>query len=576
MALPQNPEGITNTDRLMLNAVNAQTDNLNKQTKVLHTVSDLLLNQNKEFSKLRKDVQELSRTFIQGNNSNFAEIKKYFEKSKAQNREQPRMYSASQKNKSDEEKGFFKGLVGKLFGPSKYQQKMMDDTSSILNFSQLISSDISFIKKQYDEPAKARERELLSQAIADKINAHAGGDSGGGGGLLAAIGGTLLAGIGIAIKGLADFIMKGFDNIITPGLKILERALLGALSGASSLLSKIIEAIAALAGSIWDWLKSGKLPTTIPPEEPPPKTPGGQANRNQPRLPAPNKIERLLPNANGLFVPESELPQGSNWWDKVKSYGSGIGLGLKRLINPITMGMAATGAAYNYGMPDDIKKDIADFIQEQFPGAPLADWLGPEGGNEYYKIRSLRDTRKTMKEIQQKRIAEENSKSGFPGYDEAGKPIRAFGHGSIADENTLDELTINLKDNVWSVDGALKKLTDSLFEYEQKIEDATVKVLDFVAPKIDQMTEIDFGNGQKLNLAPNLGTSLVEVLKEVAQETKDLVVDATSGLGDITTNIVNNVAPPKQDLIAFPTVMAEEQLKFNSGMAAFRLRLGLK
>ena len=148
MALPQNPQGITNTDRLLLDAVNAQTQNLNAQSKVLHTVSDNIMKQNKEFSKLRKDIQELNKTFIQGNNSNFSEIKKYFEKSKTQGRDQPRMNSSAQRNKSDDERGFFKGLVGKLFGPSKYQQKMMDDTAAILNFSELMSSDMNFIKKQ--------------------------------------------------------------------------------------------------------------------------------------------------------------------------------------------------------------------------------------------------------------------------------------------------------------------------------------------------------------------------------------------------------------------------------------------
>ena len=563
MALPQNPQGITNTDRLLLDAVNAQTQNLNAQSKVLHTVSDNIMKQNKEFSKLRKDIQELNKTFIQGNNSNFSEIKKYFEKSKTQGRDQPRMNSSAQRNKSDDERGFFKGLVGKLFGPSKYQQKMMDDTAAILNFSELMSSDMNFIKKQYEDPARAKERELLAQAIADKINASSGEGGGASGGLIAAIGGTLLAGIGIALKGVADFIVKGFGNLIGPTLSLLAKTL-DLIGPTFRLITAISAAVATTLASILEWFKTGKNPTEVPKADP--KTPGGSGvNRNQPRLPAPGMLERLLPNAQGVFVPESELPEKANWWDKLKQYGGALGSGLKRM-SPFALGAGAAGAAYNYGMPDDIKKDIADFIREQFPGAPLADWLGPEGGNEYHKRKSLKEGRKNY-EMTQQRIADEQAPLVIP---------EELNYRIATDPNNINleqmEMAKSLTDNVWNVDGALKQLTDSLFDYEQKIEEATVKVLDFIAPKIDKMTEIDFGNGQILNLAPGLGTSLAEVLKEVGQETKDLIVDAAGGLGDITTNIVNNVPAPKQDsIIAFPSVVAEEQLKMSSGMAAYRL-----
>ena len=72
MALPQNPQGVTNTDRILLEAVNAQTQNLQGQTKVLHTVSDRLIKQNKEFQSLRKDMQEMGKTLLQGQGSNLS------------------------------------------------------------------------------------------------------------------------------------------------------------------------------------------------------------------------------------------------------------------------------------------------------------------------------------------------------------------------------------------------------------------------------------------------------------------------------------------------------------------------
>ena len=47
---------------------------------------------------------------------------------------------------------------------------------------------------------------------------------------------------------------------------------------------------------------------------------------------------------------------------------------------------------------------------------------------------------------------------------------------------------------------------------------------------------------------------------------------ATSGLGDVTTNIVNNVSSGGTDsVVAFPSIVAEEAVKLSSGMGAYRL-----
>ena len=54
--------------------------------------------------------------------------------------------------------------------------------------------------------------------------------------------------------------------------------------------------------------------------------------------------------------------------------------------------------------------------------------------------------------------------------------------------------------------------------------------------------EIDFGNGNKLNLMPNLGQSTVEVLKEMTQETKDLLSPIADSMKGSMTNIINNVS----------------------------------
>jgi tRNA U34 5-carboxymethylaminomethyl modifying enzyme MnmG/GidA len=143
MALPQNP--LSNSDRAVFDTLNAQNDNLKAQTKVLHKLSDSIADQRKEFSELRKSFRESQKEFFAGNDKGMSEIRKYFEKYKSA------PSGDSKIRDKDQSTGFFKNALNKLFGPSKYQQKTIDEITRLREITELQALDINFIKRQNEE-----------------------------------------------------------------------------------------------------------------------------------------------------------------------------------------------------------------------------------------------------------------------------------------------------------------------------------------------------------------------------------------------------------------------------------------
>ena len=154
--LPQN--SLSNSDRQILDTIKSQNTHLDAQTRVLHTLSDSIMSfkrdQKKDYNSLRNDIKTMQREFFTGNAKGMSDIKKYFEKTKNNRPE------TSFNKEKDTDKGFFKSAINKLFGPSKYQQKMMDEISMVREISEIQATDIGFIKKQYDFRFKVREKLL--------------------------------------------------------------------------------------------------------------------------------------------------------------------------------------------------------------------------------------------------------------------------------------------------------------------------------------------------------------------------------------------------------------------------------
>ena len=516
MALPQNPDGLTAGDRALLSASLEQTNKLKAQTKVLEKLTDAISKQQKEYGNLRKDIQDSQKKLFEGNGKGFSEIRKYFQK------QQTPGFSSRSKigDKDSEQKGFFKNAMNKLFGQSKYQQKMMDDTTAIRDISELTRADISFIKRQYEDPARAKERELLAQAIADKINI-AGSDSEGGGGFLSKLG-----------LGLASILAAAFSAgiaLFSGALKTLFKVLLDKIVlGIGLAIEKIVQGIAAsitrifgLLGDLWEKIKSWRSsPATTTPASASPgitpsatPVPAGQPMGGNPALAGPEtpriagpggtaapssipKPEQLFQNKQGLYVTASELAA--------------------------TEGMAAR---------------LSSTLGTIFKGLVLLQAL-------ITPLVTSEEEIKIVKAAVAKRAAE-TARRTFAATDE-----RRF---DMMSKDKAASGLVQQDDEQWKGwDTGEKSVMDVI---KDKMLDILTKVEDYVEEEIgnkfatasknwlDQVGELDI-NGEKINLLPNLGTATASVLNSIAQESIDLLLKSkefAEPAGNYITNQVNNV-----------------------------------
>ena len=554
MALPQNPQGVTNTDRILLEAVNAQTQNLQGQTKVLHTVSDRLMKQNKEFQSLRKDMQEMGKTLLQGQGSNLSEIKKYFEKNKSNFRERPMVGNNSNKNSDD--KGFFRNMMGKLFGPSKYQQKMMEDTSQILSLTELVSSDIGFIREKYSDSARAKERELLATAIAERIN---GSDSGGGGGLLKGLLGGLLGFGTILGTGIIELI-KGFGNLTKAIAQIAGPIGLAVAAALSGIFSSIKSALDNLAKDFGSGDFEGKrnrnrtgqsspssggaaIPPvvvngekTTSPTNSQKRSPGGRF----PAISGPAGPGQLLLGNSNVEDAKiiSETPKGGS--SAATTSGAG---GVLNVLKSAIKNLTIAGLAYSIG----------DMLFNTSPEEIAIVKRGENLRNNGAATDSARQTDE-LRNIS-RAIQKENSNGGakaIPGmFSESGeqmvKGLDGKYYPSMKDallyqadgfaKDSIKTVSDVVKDNLGKMAKTTLSLFDSIFEdFLAPLGDKTISLIDsaFQFPiTVDGKTEM-------LDLAPGLGTATAKVLKEMASETADLVGAGMDKAGDVITQINNN------------------------------------
>jgi hypothetical protein len=508
MALPQNPDGLTAGDRALLEASNAQTRTLKEQTKVIHKLSDAILEDRKDYRQLRKDIQENQRKFFEGNDKSFSSIKKYFEKQK----ENSPGFSSKYKmgaDKDKDDKGFFKSALSKLFGPSKYQMNLLDQTTALRDISELTRIDINFIKKQYEEPARARERELLAQAIADKINAN--NDNGG---FLS----SLLSTLKDAFKIGFGFLEVAFGRFLLSTLPSLLTAAAGAIATA---LSSLWGKLTTLLTETFDKIKNSfKSPATEPAKPPPvaetargtpipsttnPQLPNGEAPKQLPGpTGAPSDIdERMNTRRQARVGPiEDVVPKG-------EGVLGGMG-GVAGMLSKFLRGLSILGAAI----------------------------LVFEGlfGTSDEELETLRkaDAKRKM-DSQTNLAAAEAAKTN---------PMPEFDKGKGDDwEETIAEKISNSFDNIM-----------------QMIEDDLgAKFMKANRDYFDQIGEISI-NGEKVNLLPNLGTAAGKTLDDAMNTGKALYEAAEAvgnGTGNYVASVTNNMIPDgKNGPLAMPMAPA--------------------
>lgn len=502
MPLPQNPNPISPAEKELLNAIKAQGEHLRSQTDVLKKLASSIMDNSKEFRSLRKDMEkdraDIKKEMMSGLKGNLSEIKKYFEKTNQ--RDNNRIQNKST-NKDDSEGGFFKSALGKLFGPSKYQQQMMF-------LAEMQGEDISFIKQNFEEATKNKDRELLAQAIAAKLNAA---NEGGGGSLgLMALGASLLAGLGTVLSNLGTMLLEGIKSIFTA-------ALAGVIAGLGKLWDMV--------KNLYDWFKGGGSSTTPgqkPASVPGPYTELPDASRrspvptgpSQPELPngqrqlpgpATNEPPRL-PNGN---VTDAEIKrEGPRGTDSGKNTGKGLGIG--KMGKAIGI-LGAIGAVFGglYGTSDE---EIAILKQ-----AEEAKKLQAE------KEKALQQDIASMMNI--------------------GDPTA---EATFRQQQWDNDMKV-LKENITS--GITKGFEETYKSYVEPI-------IDFGIEKLDKLGEITMANGETINLLPSLGTSLAESVKELTEDVKDAAKAGAEKIGlinnSVTTNNVGSTSSP-MPLVTPPT-----------------------
>jgi hypothetical protein len=290
MALPQNPMSSL-TEKAILDNLKTQTENLGQQSSVLKKLADSIMNQRKEFSSLKREMGGIKKQFS-SNDDRFAEIRRYFEKTReAQFRE--RQEKPKNDKEDNKEKGFFRNALSKLFGPSPYQTKLLEETRTIRFYTENTNEDINFIKRQYEDGARRRERELLAEAIAQKLDLSGG--SGGGGLLSKLLGAAGLAGLlGTALSALGAGLLSMLKGALDNTLKALEGFKTNQSAGKTPGTGSTSSTIPTPQG--------GPIPTPMP-GAPAPSRGGPVPNPVGNRLPAPDTLRLPGPAGNDPYKP---------------------------------------------------------------------------------------------------------------------------------------------------------------------------------------------------------------------------------------------------------------------------------
>jgi hypothetical protein len=490
MALPQLQS--TAEGRQFLDLMKDQKENIVSQTKIMQSMSVSIIRQGREATELRKEIANLRKGFVTGKSSNFEDIKKYFSSNKKD-------VPAEKEKASD--KGFFKNALGKIFGPSAYQQKMLDDTKIIRMLTETQTEDIAFIKKSYEEETKKKDRELLAEAIASKINMSS--SEGGMGELFAGLLAGIVAGLATLGRGIVSSLVTAMEQIVS---KIGQMA------------SALGRAIGGIPGGGGMGPMLGNL--------------GGALMAI--RHPAAMAIGAAI-SAAVAMTPSEETEAQKAAKAYQKDYGSNYDELIKDSKNKVTT---------------EQYKSLESSMSEKDKAA--IESAGPPGSIEQIKaMREYVDTHnkvfsddkkllEQMKDIENNVLSQQHAKYNL----EAGKTSTGEDYDYL-----------NYVDQKKKID---KAVTESASIFDSMTEGAATlgnKIKEFFTeldptPLMDQgkdflnnFAKITLSNGQEMNLLPGFGDSLATVLegaKGDLESAKDFLEN--QGSGSVNVNTVNQTS----------------------------------
>ena len=211
---------------------------MEEQSASLKSITKILVKNNDD---LRKDVTDLRKEFILGT-SEFSRMRQYFEKT---DNAKPAEKVKERENR-DESPGILKRLINSLTRkgspnePREIELKTLEELRLLKTLTDKSARDIEFIRESFTESSKKKDRELLAQAIASKLDMD-GGRGGGGfmGGIAAALGilGATLTTFGTSIAKL----LSGIPSLILRGISTIPSLIVSGLKGLTTLLSKGIK-----------------------------------------------------------------------------------------------------------------------------------------------------------------------------------------------------------------------------------------------------------------------------------------------------------------------------------------------
>jgi hypothetical protein len=556
------------TDRVIIDSLKAQNDSLREQSKILHTISDeIFKNRRSSSNKENKDIQR--EVFKLG--SGISEIKSYLAgKGKGS-------FGSSFGGKAQPDKGFFTNLFSKVFGPSKYQQKMMEEMSALRDITERQARNIDFIARQSTDSKRAIEREKLAEAIARRMS---GLDMGGGasGGMLSGLGKILLAGIVGAISLLSSTLMSGFKGLLNGFDKLVDGI---------TKLSRLFPTIPGMPGANFPGGQKpgGQPPVVLPPDG---KNPSGGGTRPTTR-PGGNRLLLEGPGRGAPFDPnyKSRFPWNEGKYGPRVVDAENVRTGRPSRFSPGGAGRGLAGALAALGLtmllPDDPDATIEDIVKGGLPnkgarntsrlfGSPYSpsnrslfgNMPGPFNASRDLAPGETYDVRGTMGDIRYLDSPLGDGTKWTEGqYARWVKSQGGMINGQKLTEGQmakLDEAEQREKDIIAQKNeeaklrqeydelqnqGAFNKLLKEANEALEKFSDN----LDFlskediekkIVPFLDQLGEITIQD-QKINLAPGLGTALAKTIEDTTKLSEELIDYTKEKFSGTVNNVTNNI-----------------------------------
>lgn len=223
-------------DRVIPGMDNKQVaSKMEEQSASLKSITKILVKNNDD---LRKDVGELKKEFVLGA-TEFSRMRQYFE----------RMDNAKPAEKVKEREGSSapSGILQKLISsltrrvspnePKEIELKTLEEIRILKTLTFKTSQDIEFIKSNFEEKIKNKDRDLLAKAIASAMDVDADNKKG------------FLSSILGAITGAGALIVGNLGRVFISGLSGITGLLKG-LPDALKLISKVFSPIAGLLAGL--------------------------------------------------------------------------------------------------------------------------------------------------------------------------------------------------------------------------------------------------------------------------------------------------------------------------------------